>query len=454
MSSVSRREWLILVIGDVVAFYAALYLTLLVRYLDVPTQELLISHLPPFTLLFVAWLIVFVIAGLYGKHTLLFKRELPGNIVAAQIANVLIAAAFFFLVSYFNIAPKTNLFIYLIISSILIAFWRLTIFPSFGFSRRDKAVALGSGKELAELVEEVNGHSRYRLEFVEAIDLTRAGNPNDVQQKVLKRIAADGVSVIVANMRGKDLDLLSPLLYNLSFVQSRVELIDFEKFYEEVFERIPVSLITYDWLLENIRTEQHTIYSVVKRSADMILALMIGIVSLPVYPLMWLAVKLDDGGPLFIVQERVGKNQRPIRIHKFRSMSGGESDSGKDALQSKKIVTRVGKFIRVTRLDELPQIWSVLRGDQSLVGPRPELPSLGNVYAEKIPFYNARYMVQPGLSGWAQIYHQAHPHHGTDVVETKIKLAYDLYYIKHRSIMLDLIIALQTVKTLLSVLGK
>ena len=120
----------------------------------------------------------------------------------------------------------------------------------------------------------------------------------------------------------------------------------------------------------------------------------------------------------------------------------------------KKTITRVGKFLRDARVDEFPQLWSVLRGDQSLIGPRPELPALADVYAEKIPHYAARYIVKPGLSGWAQIRHQDHPHHGTDIQETKNKLAYDLYYIKHRSIFLDILIALRTIQIIISRVGR
>jgi len=117
-------------------------------------------------------------------------------------------------------------------------------------------------------------------------------------------------------------------------------------------------------------------------------------------------------------------------------------------------VTRVGKFLRKSRIDELPQIWSVLKGDVSLIGPRPELPSGVNRYTEEIPYYNIRHIIKPGLSGWAQIYHDNHPHHSADVDETKNKLSYDLYYIKNRSIFLDIKITLKTLKIIFLQKGK
>ncbi|MFQ5541073.1 MAG: sugar transferase [Candidatus Paceibacteria bacterium] len=454
MHSISRREWAILVAGDLVALAASLWLTLLIRYLELPSRDLFVTHLIPFSILAVVWIIIFVIFGLYEKHTTFFKLELPGRVVQAQVANIIIAAAFFFLIPYFGITPKTNLVIFLIISSALISAWRIAFFPFIGFRKRDKAILVGSGKEMQELYDEVNGNTRYSIEFVDMFDLHRDGNPNDVQKEVLKRIVSGNVSIVVANMREKNLEMMAPLFYNLSFVQTKVDIIDIAELYEEVFERVPLALITHEWFIENIATTKFVFYEAFKRALDFIGALVLGIASFVLYPLVWIAVKLDDDGPLFIVQERVGQAQQPITIAKFRTMTGATSDKGKEVLQSTKQVTRVGKVLRDTRVDELPQLLSVIKGKQSLIGPRPELPELATLYSDKIPHYSARFLVKPGLSGWAQIHHQAHPHHGTDIVETRTKLAYDLYYLKHRSIFLDILIALRTVQILLSRVGK
>lgn len=454
MYSISRKEWLILVVGDLMALAASLWLTLAVRYLEIPSQELFILHLIPFSILAIVWIVVFIIFGLYEKHTTFFKLELPGRIIRAQTGNVIIAATFFFMIPYFGITPKTNLVIFLIISSVVIGVWRLFVFPHLGFKKRAKALMIGSGKEALELYQEVNENSRYNIEFVDSFDLARDGNPNDIQKEVLKRIVSRDVSIVVANMREKNLELMLPLLYNLSFVQTKVEIIDMAELYEDVFERVPIALITHEWFIENVATKKHLVYEAFKRSVDIIGALVLGAGSLVLYPFVWLAIKLDDGGPLFITQDRVGEGQRPIHIGKFRTMEGATSDVGHEALKSTKQVTRVGKFLRDSRIDELPQLWSVLRGRQSLIGPRPELPALTEVYSEKIPHYAARFIVKPGLSGWAQIHHQEHPHHETDIQQTRVKLGYDLYYIKHRSVFLDMLIALRTVQILLSRVGK
>lgn len=449
--TVSHKEWPLLVLGDLIALAAALYLTLFVRYLGVPSWQLLASHFQPFAILSIAWIIVFVISGLYEKHSTILRSKLPETVVRAQIANVIIAAVFFFLIPYFGITPKTNLFIFLVISSLLILVWRLQIYSLFGFKKRNKALILGAKKEMEELYEEVNANPRYNIKFVHMIDL-HSGNPNDVQQQVLKRIEAEKISIVVANMHDKDLELLSPLLYNLSLVQGKIEILDMASLYEDVFDRIPTSLISHEWLVENLSGDEHILYSSGKRAIDIIGALVLGVISLVVYPFVALAIKLQDNGPVFYTAERIGTNNMPFWFSKFRSMTG--TDTGTDVLNSRHVVTPLGNILRVTRIDELPQLWSVLKGDMSFIGPRPELPALVDEYVKKIPHYSARHLVKPGLSGWAQVHHQAHPHHGTDVQETKVKLAYDLYYIKHRSLILDIIIALRTVQILLSRVGK
>jgi lipopolysaccharide/colanic/teichoic acid biosynthesis glycosyltransferase len=181
---------------------------------------------------------------------------------------------------------------------------------------------------------------------------------------------------------------------------------------------------------------------------DIVLAFILGIISLVVYPFVYLAITLDDKGKIFIYQERIGHNNQPIQIIKFRTMS--VDDGGEGVADRHITVTRVGKWLRMSRIDELPQLWNVFIGDLSLIGPRPELPNLVKLYEKEISFYNVRHLIKPGLSGWAQLYQKTPPKFATDYDQTKVKLSYDLFYIKNRSFLLDLKIALKTVKTLLS----
>jgi lipopolysaccharide/colanic/teichoic acid biosynthesis glycosyltransferase len=237
-----------------------------------------------------------------------------------------------------------------------------------------------------------------------------------------------------------------PSLYNLIF--SGIIFIDMHKVYEDVFDRIPLSLIKYSWFLENISLAPKMTYDLLKRLMDIFIASVLGIISLIVYPFVIAAIKIEDRGPMFFKQVRVGKNGKTIHILKFRTMFiRDDIDVTQDSASR---VMKVGNFLRRTRLDEIPQLWNVVRGDVSLIGPRPELPRLVAQYEKEIPYYGIRHLIKPGLSGWAQLYQDNHPHHGVAVAETKEKLSYDLYYLKNRSFMLDIRIALKTIKKLMS----
>jgi len=433
----NKKEPLILFLGDIALLIVSLWLALIIRYFEFPTQKLFVGHLIPFSILFAVWVFVFFVAGLYEKHTLLLKHKLPAIILKTQLTNSIIAIVFFYLIPYFTITPKTNLFIYILVSFVLILAWRMFILSSFGFKKKEKAVLIGSGKEMRELENEVNNNPRYNLRFVSAVDLDRVSE-TDFKEEILDIIYAEEIFTIVIDLKHEKVEPILPHLYNLIF--SKVEFIDKYKVYEEIFDKVPLSLLGYNWFLENASSSPKIMYDLFKRFMDIWVSIILGVLSLAIYPFVYVAIKLDDGGPMFFKQDRLGRNNKIVRILKFRSMSLGEDPE----------VTKVGRFLRKSRLDEIPQLWNVLKGDLSLIGPRPEVPDLVRVYEKEIPYYDVRHLLKPGLSGWAQIYHDEHPHHSADVSETKNKLAYDLYYLKNRSIFLDLKIALRTLQILLS----
>lgn len=450
MSLRKRKEPLVLLAGDVFFFLVSLWLTLLIRYRALPSEELFLTHLEPFSLLFAAWVLVFYIAGLYEKHTSILKSRLPQILASTQLVNAAIAVVFFYFVPIFAIAPKTILFIYLFVSFAIILGWRMYGYFLIGRGPVNNAILIGSGEEMKTLLNEVNNSNIYNLKFISSVDLNRA-DENGFWDEIVSKIYSEDVSVIAIDLAHQNVEPVLPHLYNLIF--SNINFIDMHKIYEDIFDRVPLSLLRYNWFLENISTAPHAAYDAFKRFMDVSLSLILLALSLLIYPLVYLAVKLDDGGPVFITQERVGKGGKTIKIKKFRSMQRNDIDLGSAAHTENKI-TKVGKVLRDTRIDELPQLWNVVRGDLSLIGPRPELPSGVSRYVKEIPYYNIRHIIKPGLSGWAQIYHEKHPHHGVDTEETKNKLSYDLYYIKNRSLLLDVKIALRTLKTLLSIAGR
>jgi len=444
----SREPWL-LFFGDILIFIFSLWLTLIIRFREMPSGSVFIDHLFPFGILFIIWCLIFFVAGLYEKHTIIFKSLLPLRVINTQIFNSFLAVVFFYFVPYFGITPKIILFIYIIISLTLIFFWRTYGQEIFGLKIKERAMILGQGEDMNLLLKEINNNPRYGLEFISVFDLAKI-NQIDFQKDIIEKINSSNISVVVLDLQNEDLKKNLYYFYNLLF--SKIRFVDINSLYEEIFDRIPLSLLNYNWFLENVSLSKSIAYDIFKRVNDLILAFILGLVSLLLYPFIYLAIKIDDHGPVFIIQNRLGKNNKLIRIIKFRTMSFNDDEQAQNKKDNK--ITRVGNFLRKSRLDEIPQLWNVWRGDLSLIGPRPELPSLVQVYEKEVPYYNVRHLIPPGLSGWAQLYHENHPHQGANTLETKNKLSYDLYYVKNRSLVLDLKIALRTIKTLLSRTGK
>lgn len=440
------RELAVLIIGDIVVFNIALFLTLMLRYLEWPDAERLVAHLSPFLKFSAVWLFVFFILGLYDKHTSLLKRLLLSRILYAQSINVVVAGILFFIIP-FGIAPKTNLVIYLVISVILLTFWRLYLLPTLTPTHRKKAILIANGSEPIELVDEINNNDRYNYYFVRIIDEAAINKTKDFPARLKTLMEREQIELVVADAKGEAVRAFLPTLFDISFLRFECTFLDFNRLYEDTFDRVPVGMISYDWFIENISQTKNALYDAVKRSVDIAGALLLLLPAGVLFPFIAAAIKIEDGGPLFYTTARIGQFSQPITIYKIRTKNG--SDSGADALSSTLVDTKIGAFLRKTRIDELPQLINVLRGDLSFIGPRPEIPELVTVYADAIPHYNTRHLLKPGLSGWAQINNFDVPRGGVDVERTVQKLSYDLFYLERRSLLLDVHIALKTLATII-----
>jgi lipopolysaccharide/colanic/teichoic acid biosynthesis glycosyltransferase len=439
-----RRDQTILFIGDLLVCIGALWLALLVRHFETPSIAEFWVHLLPFSFLFILWFLVFVTVGLYDRHIALFEHQLSATITEAQVVNLALAAIFFF-VAPVGIQPKTVLVLYFIISTLLIVVWRLGVFR-FRIHQRstEPAIVVGTGHDMRELVAEIKKDPRTQLACAEYIDSADISS-DALVDTVSGALARHAATFLIVDPR------IAAALEHQSGSQ-RITCIDATDLYESLFSRVALSLVD-DTTFHNVaRSRESRLYDVVKRTGDVVVATLVGAVSLLAYPFVIVGDFFQNKGVLIYKNVRVGQKGRTITIYKFRTMTG--TDEGKDALRSKLSVTAFGKILRVTRIDELPQLWNVLVGDLSLIGPRPELPALVDEYTKAIPHYQLRHMVKPGLSGWAQIYQDNHPHHGTDIEATTEKLTYDLYYIKHRSFMLDVDILLKTIRKLFILAGR
>ncbi len=440
----NKKESLILLLGDIVAFALSLWLSLWLRYGEIPSTEIFLSLLTPFAILSVLWIIAFFIAGLYEKQRIARRNRLPELLLKTQAFNSVLAIAFFYFLPFFGVAPKIILFIYIALCFVFTFLWRNYALHLFGSKKRDNAMLIGRGADAHELKNEINGNPRYNFQIAVAID-TSALDSIDFNKDILERIYQDDISIIVIDSYDEKVAPILPHLYNLIF--SQVQFIDLYRLYEEIFDRIPLSLVRYSWFLENISLAPHVMYDAFKRLMDVVVSIIGVIISSPFF-IFSMALLTIEGGGIWSFQERVGEHGKIIRLIKFRTMTYANAGDLVDGRKNE--VTKIGKFLRKARIDELPQFFNVIKGDISLVGPRPEFPKAVAEYAKVIPYYGVRHIIKPGLSGWAQIYHENHPHHGIDIKETQNKLSYDLFYIKNRSFTLDIIIALKTIKTLLS----
>jgi len=446
-----QNERAFLLAGDLVVLYVSLWVTLALRELSIPSADTWIQHAVPFTLLFGVSILVYFIAGLYDQHTTLLRRKLPYLVTYSQIATVVLAALFFFTVPYFGITPKTVLLIFLAVSSVLIIFWRLVLVRHTGVRKRTGALMLGKGLEIRQLVDELNNNSRYGFTVNHIFDPEDVEYSESLQEEILGFITQEEITVIVVDTRSSAMKEITPVIYNLLFLNPNLTVLDASQLYEDIFRRIPISMLEDSWFITHVTRQPFFTYKLFHRLFDIAVSLMLGVVTLFLLPFVVFAIKLEDGGPVFSFQRRIGKDNQPLDLVKFRTMTNA-NDGGDWTGENK--VTRVGHFLRVTRIDELPQLWNVLFGEYSLIGPRPEFGDAVQRYSEVIPYYNARHLITPGLSGWAQLNHHKHPHHSVDTEETRNKLSYDLYYLKNRSLWLDLEVGLKTIKTLLSVAGK
>ncbi|MEI7620370.1 MAG: sugar transferase, partial [Candidatus Falkowbacteria bacterium] len=221
-------------------------------------------------------------------------------------------------------------------------------------------------------------------------------------------------------------------------------------FYEKITGRVPLEIIGQSWFLENLDLADKKIFEFIKRSFDLLLAIILLIVSGIFWPFIVLAIKFSSPGPVFFSQYRMGKNNIPFKMYKFRTM---RTDNNNYALtvENDKRITGVGKVMRKTRLDEIPQLINIIKGEMSFIGPRPERPEFIAELKENIPFFDIRTLVKPGISGWDQI---SGEYHSASIADTVKKLQHDLFYIKNRSLFLDITIILKTIKTIVAHEGR
>ena len=398
-------------------------------------------------------LAAFYLFDLYDFLVMHDRRELVLRLIQA-LGLAWIGLAFsFYMVPGLNLGRGISL-IALPLALGLMVLWRVSIHwfmghPNFG----ERILIVGSGNLAVEVAREVLNRpdAGYRIAGFVGTDSELLGksliNPRVIGlteelDDVVKREHIDRIVVAMGERRGQ---LPTNKLLQLSLA-GQVNIEEGASFYERITGRVSLNMLRPSWLIFTGRRRQARFTELSRTVVHWAVALVGALLSLPLALLTAVLIKLESPGPVLYKQERVGKNGRTFVLTKFRSMKiNAEQDGPVWASKGDPRTTRVGRIIRKTRVDEIPQFWNILKGEMSFVGPRPERPHFVSQLAEEVPFYEQRHLIAPGLTGWAQIKYP----YGASIEDARQKLQYDLFYIKNQSLILDAIIMFETIKIIL-----
>ncbi len=436
--------------------YLALFLALAIRHGDISfwTAAQINNFLFHFSFISFSWLILLYILDFYEIP--LFKKvfDFFRNLLVFIFLAAVLGTAYFYLKAEILITPKTILFLDVLIFSVLFCGWR------YIFSRilklrnfKEKIAVIGFRFGLEELIDkqllscagyEISVFFSPKPSFFEKLSpfsiSAKYGVVSDINE-LRNIIEKEKVATVVfPRFLEANQGIIQQIFTELPL---RLNYVSFASFYEKMTKKVPLGIIDEIWFLENLARSEKRIEEIAKRGFDTIFSFLGLLILAILYPFIALAIKLDSSGSIFYSQRRVGKDGRQFTLYKFRSMKES-ADQYKEPWRERdrSQITRTGKLLRETHLDEIPQFWSILKGDLSFVGPRPEWAKLAENFEKEIIFYRQRYLVRPGFTGWAQLHYIA----STSVEEAREKFQYDLYYIKNRNFFMDLGIILKTIR--------
>lgn len=445
----SKRRWA-LFLGDILiilfAFSLALWLRTGKTLLDLPT----LANISFVVFLVVVYGVSFSIFELYDFRKKFrspaFLPAMGGAFGLAYLAAVL--------GSYFlrYRLGRGVFFISWILTAVLVYAWRYLYSGVFKLSEpRRNVLILGNGETTETVIPGLQHDPEFRLAAIMdkrvLKEMLETEFGADKRSALEEYVALNRINDIVVSFEAVASSEMERALVNCRM--KGIGCYTFEAFYERLFEKLPILMLNDRWFLMSggFGTLGNRLYNAAKRTVDIAVASVVLLATLPISAVIALLIPLTSRGPAFFTQDRLGAGKVPFKIVKFRTMvRDAEADGPQWANSHDLRVTRLGGFLRKTRLDELPQLLNVLKGEMSLIGPRPEREFFVTRLTEKIPFYALRFFIKPGITGWAQV----NFHYGSNDEDALEKLRYELYYIKHRSLVLDTRILLRTVRVILT----
>ena len=439
---------LLLILGDLIIMFGSLWLALVVRHGANYSIQTWQSHWQIFGILYLIWLPIYFAFNLYDLKVNLYVIPLISNLLRATAVTTIISIIYFYIISTdIFITPKTILAINIVFLTIFLFLWRRIFYSLIKTQAlENNLIFIGWDPIINEIIKQNSTESYKPLGIFDEsiINNTNCSLPiyNNFDQ-LTKVIKEKKVNLIVLGNNVND-SVTNKLFNNLTL---RLNFISLSKFYEEIFQKIPLSIINQNWFLENLSEGNKGPFELYKRIFDILISIIIGIISLPFIPFIIFVIKVDSKGPILFTQTRTGKDGKTFTAIKFRTMHLNAEKNGPEwAKKDDPRVTKIGKFFRKTRIDEIPQFLNILKGDMSLVGPRPERPFFVEQLKKEIPYYSRRLRVRPGITGWAQIKHV----YDSSLDDVRKKLQYDLYYIENMSLRMDLKIIFNTIYTVLA----
>jgi len=459
----SKKRQYVLVFGDILILFFAIVISYAIRiYFNQPFFSLnaLVSKLRPWLVLIILpHLFTLYLLDQYNLSRLIYRLRATVMIVLSiMLAGLIISTIFFFFPKY--IFGRQILLIHLGAVSLLMVLWRLLFNEIASRNQTIKRIALlGSEDSIFRFLEEL-AHIPYSQALVKEIYITHQSSRN-ILNKLPDFITQ--YSDIKSLLNGGRFDILLFEAANEAFTDEEIRQIlqmkhigkgvfELATFYKNLTGKIPLNFVDGHWILnrEGLQGQISKPYVHIKRFIDIVFASVMLLLCAPLLVIIAALIKLESKGKIFFPQERLGLRRRPFKCYKFRTMiENAEKECGPVwACKNDSRITKLGTIFRITRLDELPQLWNIVKGDISFVGPRPIREHFANKMSRKIPFYEMRFSVQPGLSGWAQIHGCYAVPYGLDALQ------YELFYIENMSLFIDVMIVIRTVKMLLKGMGK
>lgn len=414
----------VLILGDLLVLIAS-FLSMAALRFDFSTDGAFIAlQAQSFLLLFLIWLVVFFIFDLYTINRINPSPRNIGFLVLAIATNTIVGIIFFYFFPTIGVSPKFNLLLVSVLAFIFLVAWRRLFYQLLAQKFKRHIIVIGTSSSAEQLIAEIK-----KQPHVGSIIAVLDHVPGEIIEQA---------DLIIAEP-SKPLELL------LAARTINCEIVSLTQASEHLFGKLPLSLMT-DERAMTIISKNNTDYigiTLIYRMVGVLIAVSILLIASPFLLIAMIALYIEDGGPLFYRQERVGKHGHVFTLYKLRSMiKDAEQNGAQWATTNDPRITLVGRILRSSHIDEVPQMINIIKGDIALIGPRPERPELVSELQRQIPYYFLRHTITPGFTGWAQIKFR----YARSVMDSKEKFEYDLYYLANKNILIDVGILLKTVQ--------